>query len=154
MADGGSSSAEQHLWVPKIEGHVFTVTTGMKIGRAAMTAGVTLIRKLLTTGELPDMGVLQEYLYDRRSHLQLTAEPFVPTYWEPPMHACLHPVTDEPMDHWLVLTYGNDRSAWGRHLAAARANHEHNVELLRTRTGYPTWHGGEDTLPVLHGPNV
>ncbi len=115
-----------------------------------MTAGVRLIRSLLVSGELVDLGHLQDYLHHGRSFLQLTAFVFEPTHWDPPAEGCVDPVTNEDRGHWPVLTYGEDTSSWGRQLKMMRRQHEQNVELLRTDTGFAVTSAPEGI--VFYGP--
>lgn len=126
---GGTSAPP---WEAAITGYHALAASGLR-PQEVLQFGTKMLYELLHTQRLSDLGTLQEYLHHKQARMQLTSWPFNPN--TAPGCVCVDPLTDQLRPNLAFITIGQDDSYFGRQLAAVRAEHEANVDLLRTQTG-------------------
>ena len=125
-------TAENPAWMQAIDDHVEQAYRRLFSPQETLTRGINLIvGKLILGGEIEDLGSLQEYLHGKEAFLQIAAVP----HPQDSQYDCIHPLTREPKNHWMGMTYGYDPSPAGEAMRQIIQNHERNVDLLRRDTG-------------------
>lgn len=133
MPEVEAAEEEEPIWVGAIVGFIGALEVGIIQARPEQIFATMgqILKELMDAGMLTDLSEVQRYLEDHDSYMQMFAMPArdgVPLGCE-----VVDMLTGETRDHWLSFSYG--RAEIVRYRAENGIDSEHNLRMLRDRTG-------------------